>query len=256
MRAQLQGKDLTQRQVMIPDALARAITGLRGDIAKKLANADLETGWTPAYSLGPDDALRTGDFLTYSALTTVARRPGTTWLWTENWPFEPEVGNTPTVNTFRWTWISFCFTFFTFGVVLFIYQFWLNDPDVAPMDPVLAKFSPVTDRMDWPVVDRRRLVPRTRDGRRPGSTRPRSACRPAVVGPADHCRRRADRQLARHHGVHRYGMVLVRKPGALLHPARPFLADRLLRGLMLWSLLVFRGLWPSAAALWQATVQF
>jgi nitric oxide reductase subunit B len=42
MRAQLRGLDLTQRQVMVPDALARAITGLRGDIAKKLATADLE----------------------------------------------------------------------------------------------------------------------------------------------------------------------------------------------------------------------
>jgi hypothetical protein len=75
MRAQLQGVDLTQRQVTIPDALARAMTGLRDDIAKKLASADLETGWTPAYSLGPDDVLRTADFLIYSALTTVARRP-------------------------------------------------------------------------------------------------------------------------------------------------------------------------------------
>ena len=62
----------------------------------------------------------------YSALTTVARRPDTTWSWTENWPYEPEVGNTPTTNTFIWTWISFCFTFFAFGIVLFIYKFWLE----------------------------------------------------------------------------------------------------------------------------------
>src|SRR5262249_28197496 len=34
--------------------------------------------------------------------------------------FEPLVGNTPTTSTFRWTWISFCFTFFAFGAVLFI----------------------------------------------------------------------------------------------------------------------------------------
>ena len=88
---------------------------------------------------------RTADFLIYSALTTVARRPDATWSWTENWPYEPLVGNTPTTNTFVWTWISFCFTFFAFGVVLFIYEFWLNDPDDAPMDPVLARFGPLTD---------------------------------------------------------------------------------------------------------------
>ena len=58
------------------------------------------------------EALHTADFLIYSALTTVARRPDTTWSWTENWPYEPEVGNTPTTNTFMWTWVSFCFTFF------------------------------------------------------------------------------------------------------------------------------------------------
>ena len=62
----------------------------------------------------------------------MARRPGLTCCWTENWPFEPPVGNTPTTNTFRWTWISFCFTFFAFGVVLFIYEFFLNNPDDAP----------------------------------------------------------------------------------------------------------------------------
>ena len=37
--------------------------------------------------------------------------------WTQNWPYEPLVGNTPTSSTFIWTWISFCFTFFAFGAV-------------------------------------------------------------------------------------------------------------------------------------------
>ena len=75
----------------------------------------------------------------------MARRPDVSWSWTENWPYEPEVGNTPTTNTFIWTWTSFCFTFLAFGLVLFIYEFWLNHPDDAPMDPVLARFRPLTD---------------------------------------------------------------------------------------------------------------
>ena len=33
-------------------------------------------GWTPAYSLNPQLARQTADFLVFSALTTVARRPG------------------------------------------------------------------------------------------------------------------------------------------------------------------------------------
>ncbi len=144
MRHELQGVDLTQRVVTLPDALASAITALRADIVTGLHTENLETGWTPAYSLNPDESAQTANFLLYSALTTVARRPNTAWSWTENWPYEPEVGNTPTTNTFIWTWISFCFTFLAFGLVLFIYEFWLNHPDDAPMDPLLARFRPLT----------------------------------------------------------------------------------------------------------------
>src|SRR3984885_5443940 len=145
MRAQLQRVDLTERQVTLPDALVEAITTLRSDISKELVSTDLDTGWTPAYSLSEEDRARTADFLIYCALTTVARRPGVSWSWTENWPYEPEVGNAPTTNTFVWTWASFCFTFLAFGLVLFIYEFWLNHPDDAPMDPVLARFGPLTE---------------------------------------------------------------------------------------------------------------
>ena len=144
MQVELQGIDLTQPVATIPAPVAAAITTLRGEIAQSLLRHDFAKGWTQAYSLDEQSAAQTADFLIYSSLTTVARRPGTTVSWTQNWPFEPLVGNTPTTSTFRWTWISFCFTFFAFGAVLFIYERYLNDPDRAPMDPVLAKFAPLT----------------------------------------------------------------------------------------------------------------
>ncbi len=144
MRAELQGVDLTQDVVSLPAPLAAAIPALRSEIVQSLLRQDFARGWTQAYSLDPQSAAETADFLIYSSLTTVARRPGTSASWTQNWPFEPLVGNTPTTSTFRWTWISFCFTFFAFGAVLFIYQRFLNDPDQSPMDPVLAAFAPLT----------------------------------------------------------------------------------------------------------------
>jgi nitric oxide reductase subunit B len=145
MRSALQGIDLTKTDVVLAQPVAAALVATRDDIAKALHVADPSTGWTPAHSLSPELARQTADFLMFSSLTTVARRPGLTWSWTENWPYEPLVGNTPTTNTFRWTWISFCFTFFAFGVVLFIYEFFLNGPDDAPMDPVLSTFLPLTE---------------------------------------------------------------------------------------------------------------
>lgn len=144
MQARLQGIDLTKAVATIPPAVAGAITTLRGEIAASLLHHDFAKGWTRAYSLDEESALQTADFLIYSSLTTVARRPGSSASWTQNWPYEPLVGNTPTTATFRWTWISFCFTFFAFGAVLYIYERYLNDPDKAPMDPVLAAFAPLT----------------------------------------------------------------------------------------------------------------
>ena len=144
MQSELQGVDLTKPVATLPQALANAVSTLRAQIAQSLLRHDFARGWTQAYSLDADSAALTADFLIYSSLTTVARRPGTNVSWTQNWPFEPLVGNTPTPSTFIWTWISFCFTFFAFGAVLFIYERFLNDPDQAAMDPVLANFGALT----------------------------------------------------------------------------------------------------------------
>jgi nitric oxide reductase subunit B len=144
MQQVLRGMDLTASAVTVPKPLAAAIVAVQKEIADRLLRHDFERGWTRAYSLTPQAARQTADFLIYSSLTTVAHRPGSEVSWTENWPFEPFVGNTPTTNTFRWTWISFCFTFFAFGVVLFIYERYLNTPDDAPMDPLLVEFRPLT----------------------------------------------------------------------------------------------------------------
>ena len=144
MQKMLQGVDLTQKTSVIPDALASAIVTRRAQIAQSLLHPDYAKGWSTAHSLDAHSAAQTADFLIYSSLTTVARRPGSTASWTQNWPFEPLVGNTPTTATFVWTWASFCFVFFAFGAVIFIYERFLNGPDVGPMDPVLAKFRPLT----------------------------------------------------------------------------------------------------------------
>jgi nitric oxide reductase subunit B len=144
MQRDLQGIDLTRTEVILPDALAGAIVALRAQMADDLGKVDLATGWTPAHALDEGERLQTADFIIYSALTTVARRPGTTGSWTENWPYQPEVGNMPTTNTFVWTWASFCFTFLAFGGVLLIYIFWLQTPEDEPMEPVLASFRPLT----------------------------------------------------------------------------------------------------------------
>jgi nitric oxide reductase subunit B len=145
MQKELQGIDLTQSRVVLPAAVADAVRALEAELTTKLATQNLSAGWVPAKSL--DAALRkqTADFIIYSAITTVARRPDkVNTSWTENWPFEPSVGNTPTTNTFQWTWISFCFTFFAMGFVLWLYRAYLDHPDDSPMERGLAQYRTLT----------------------------------------------------------------------------------------------------------------
>jgi nitric oxide reductase subunit B len=144
MRQQLHHVDLTQKRVVIPDALAEAMVIVRGDVAAKLLQDNVSEGYSKARSLNAETAAQTAEFLIYSSLTTIAYRPGSEISWTQNWPYEPIVGNAPTSETFIWTWASFCFVFFGFGAVLFIYRVFLSDPDTAPMDPVLVGFRNLT----------------------------------------------------------------------------------------------------------------
>jgi len=133
MQKQLQGIDLTQSRVVLPDSVAQAVRRVQNELTTKLNTVNLSAGWVPAKSLNPQLRMQTADFIIYSAMTTVARRPNQPNVsWTENWPFEPSVGNTPTTNTFQWTWISFCFTFFAMGFVLWLYRAYLDHSTTSP----------------------------------------------------------------------------------------------------------------------------
>jgi nitric oxide reductase subunit B len=141
MQTELQGIDLSRPTVMLPDAVAKAVVTLRGRIAQSLLKNDFERGYTRAYSLDAASAAQTANFLLYSSLTTVARRPGEDVSWTTNWPAEPLVGNTPTPATFQWTWASLTLVFFGIGAVLVIFRIWI-EPRAAHenLDPTLERF--------------------------------------------------------------------------------------------------------------------
>lgn len=131
MRADLQGMDLRAPTVVLPDAVAQALIGLRGRIAQSLLTDNFTKGYTRAYSLTPRTAAQTADFLLYSSLTTVAHRPGKNYSWTSNWPYEPLVGSGPTAATFIWTWASFTLVFFGIGAVVAIFRLFIERKAVA-----------------------------------------------------------------------------------------------------------------------------
>ncbi len=145
MRAALQGIDLSQPTVVLPPPVADAIITLRGRITPLLLGDDYAKGYTRAYSLDAASAAQTADFLLYSSLTTVARRPGKDYSWTSNWPAEPLVGNVPTASTFQWTWASLTLVFFGIGAVLVVFRLFIEPK--APNEtyaPTLQGFAALT----------------------------------------------------------------------------------------------------------------
>ncbi|USQ15388.1 cbb3-type cytochrome c oxidase subunit I (plasmid) [Legionella lytica] len=144
MQRDLQQTNLSQPTSILSQPVTDAILQLRNEIAQSLLTHNPEIGWTMAYSLDSQSALQTADFLIYSSLTTIAHRPGKNSSYTNNWPYEPTMGNTPTTHTFYWTWISFCFVFLGFGAVLYIYHRYLSSPDHALRTPIFMNFSPLT----------------------------------------------------------------------------------------------------------------
>lgn len=151
MQAELKGIDLSRSTVALPDAVAKAIVTLRPQIARMLLTSDFSHGYTRAYSLDDKSATDTADFLLYSSLTTIARRPGQDVSWTANWPPEPLVGNQPTPATFQWTWASMTLVFFGIGAVLVIFRLWIEPK--APNET----FEPTLERFFTPTPSQRAL---------------------------------------------------------------------------------------------------
>jgi nitric oxide reductase subunit B len=144
MQQSLQQLNLSGNTSTLSQPITKAVMQLQTEISQSLLKHDFEKGYTRAYSLDDQSALQTADFLIYSSLTTIVHRPGKDFSYTNNWPYEPTMGNSPTPNTFYWTWVSFCFVFFGFGVVLYIYHRYLSGPDDDVRTPLLLGFKPLT----------------------------------------------------------------------------------------------------------------
>src|SRR3989344_1943679 len=145
MQNMLRKINLTQPIVQLSQPLANTIKNLRIQIVHDLQTDNLTEGWTHIRGLTPQETLQTADFLIYSSLTTVAYRPGENYTWTNNWPYEPIVGNQPTTPTFSWTWASLTFLFLGIGLVVAIFKLYIEDEkDASSLEAKLQRFAPLT----------------------------------------------------------------------------------------------------------------
>ncbi len=145
MQGLLRGIDLSAGVVVLPAPVAAAIQQVAARFADRLLHDDAAAGYTRAYSLDREEARTVADFLIYSALTTVARRPGETYSWTANWPAEPLVGNRPPPGVLSWTVVSLAGLILGIGIVLVIFHVFIDteEPDARLAAPLDA-FQPLT----------------------------------------------------------------------------------------------------------------
>jgi len=88
---------------------------------------DYFTGKTPAPGLPAgfiheeSELASLNAYFAWATWATVALRPGTQDSYTNNWPFEPQAGNTPTSSTYLWSALSLVCLFGGLGLVLFVF---------------------------------------------------------------------------------------------------------------------------------------
>lgn len=92
-----------------------------GEWTTYFAGAKPAPGLPANYIQNPDELRRLTAYFAWASWATVAIRPGTDYSYTNNWPYEPLVGNTPTASTYLWSALSLVTLLSGLGLILFVF---------------------------------------------------------------------------------------------------------------------------------------
>jgi nitric oxide reductase subunit B len=107
--------DAASGRIVVPAERAQAITQVAAHYSSLFSNDPathaLREGYAMREDTVPDAQHRRalGAFFFWTSWAAVTERPGEAMSYTQNWPYEPLVGNTPTAATFIWTVFSVLF---------------------------------------------------------------------------------------------------------------------------------------------------
>ncbi len=106
---------------------------------------DADLGLAPNTVSDPEQARQLTAFFSWVAWTSVATRPGEHYSYTNNWPYEPGVGNVPTGSLWLWTWLSLAIAVLVaFGVLVVNRRLVAGHTAHAPDVPPLPDQVPLT----------------------------------------------------------------------------------------------------------------
>src|SRR5262249_5349476 len=78
----------------------------RGEWGNYFSGKDPAPGLPSAYIKHPEELASLAAYFAWASWATVADRPGKDYSYTNNWPYEPLVGNVPSASTYLWSGLS------------------------------------------------------------------------------------------------------------------------------------------------------
>jgi nitric oxide reductase subunit B len=100
---------------------ASSLAAQRGEWDHYFRGPDPPPGLPASFVKSPDEVRDLTSYFAWAAWATVANRPGKSYSYTNNWPYEPLVGNRPTSSTYLWSALSLVTLLGGIGAILFLF---------------------------------------------------------------------------------------------------------------------------------------
>lgn len=103
---------------------------------KTFKDGEAHYGFLPGTVASPKDRLSIARFFFWTAWVASAKRPGTDYSYTNNWPADREVGNVPTVETYIWSLGGILALLVVLGIfIFFVHHFgiWYGPAKGVPL---------------------------------------------------------------------------------------------------------------------------
>jgi len=92
----------------------------KGEWAAYFSGEKAAPGLPAGYIRDPRELDSLTSYFAWAAWASVANRPGKDYSYTNNWPYEPNAGNTPSASTYLWSALSLITLLGGLGAVLFV----------------------------------------------------------------------------------------------------------------------------------------
>jgi nitric oxide reductase subunit B len=157
--------DASRDEIVVSDQRAKAIAQVAAHYDSLFSNDPATLALRETYAIrngavpDADHRRALAGFFFWTSWATVTERPGNAQTYTNNWPYEPLVGNTPTGSAFMWSMFSVLFMIAGIGLLTWHYAVWHGKEAAATppaRDPlaglVITPSMRATAKFFWLVV--------------------------------------------------------------------------------------------------------